>query len=201
MDFLVLIKWTTTTEGMGKGRKKKKKSKRIYRTSQKTINVFLESLLWESFPSLRITVRLTSLGGGSLPAVGAAQILICSHSCMSCLQGPQLSELVHFLLWELSMDFYIFHRHRVCLVDRVDLFCNLYNWWEFWVFFLSHTAPEFQLWFYFHLYMLVCSWGCPGGLGFAPVRASYGGGAAAWVAGVLTAPGTQGRWRLGQQEI
>ena len=77
----------------------------------------------------------------------------------SCLQCPQLTELVYFLLWELSMAFYIFHRHRVCLVDRVDLFCNLYNWWEFWVFFLSHTAPEFQLWFYFHFYMWVVHWG------------------------------------------
>ena len=43
----------------------------------------------------------------------------------SCLQCPQLSELVHFLLWELSMTFYIFHRHRVCLVDRVDLIWGL----------------------------------------------------------------------------
>ena len=48
----------------------------------------------------------------------------------SCLQCPQLSELVCFLLWELSMSFYIFHRHRVCLVDRVDLICSLYSWWE-----------------------------------------------------------------------
>ena len=39
------------------------------------------------------------------------------------------------------------------------------------------------------------------GLGFAPVRARCGGGAAAWVAGVLAAPGTQGSWRLGQQEM
>ena len=44
--------------------KKKKKSKRIYRTSQKIriINVFFESLLSESFPSLGVTVHLTSLG-------------------------------------------------------------------------------------------------------------------------------------------
>ena len=28
------------------------------------------------------------------------------------------------------MAFYIFHRHRVCLVDRVDLICSLYSWWE-----------------------------------------------------------------------
>ena len=47
-----------------------------------------------------------------------------------CLQCPQLSELVHFLLWELSMTFYIFYRHRVCLVDHVDLICSLYSWWE-----------------------------------------------------------------------
>ena len=37
-------------------------------------------------------------------------------------------------------------------------------------------------------------------LGSAPVRASCGGSAAAWVAGVLAAPGTQGSWWLGQQE-
>ena len=28
------------------------------------------------------------------------------------------------------MTFYIFHRHRVCLVDLVDLICSLYSWWE-----------------------------------------------------------------------
>ena len=43
------------------------------------------------------------------PAVGAANILSWSYSYVFCLQGPQLSELVHFLLWELSMTFYIFH--------------------------------------------------------------------------------------------
>ena len=42
---------------------------------------------------------------------------------------------------------------------------------------------------------------CLGGLEFAPVRASCGGGTAAWVTGVLAAPGTQGSWQLGQQEI
>ena len=47
-----------------------------------------------------------------------------------CLQSPLPSELVCFLLWELSMSFYIFHRHRVCLVDRVDLICSLYSCWE-----------------------------------------------------------------------
>ena len=28
------------------------------------------------------------------------------------------------------MTFYIFHSHRVCLVDCVDLICSLYSWWE-----------------------------------------------------------------------
>ena len=60
LDFIVPIKSTTTTVGEKRG----KKSKRIYRTSQniRIINVFLESLLSESFPSLGVTVHLTSLG-------------------------------------------------------------------------------------------------------------------------------------------
>ena len=63
-----------------------KKSKRIYRTSQniKIINVSLESLLSESFPSLGVTVRLTLDALNTVlvsgPAVGAAQILIWSSS-------------------------------------------------------------------------------------------------------------------------
>ena len=61
---------STTTMGGGGGKRKKlkkkkvKKSKRVYRTSQNTriIKVFLASLLSESFPSLGVTVHLTSLG-------------------------------------------------------------------------------------------------------------------------------------------
>ena len=47
-----------------KSEKRKKKPQRVYRTSQNTriINVFLESLLSASFPSLGVTVCLTSLG-------------------------------------------------------------------------------------------------------------------------------------------
>ena len=61
LDFLVPIKLTPTTRG---GKKGLKKSKLIYRTSQKLkiIKVYLESLLSESFPALRIPVHLTSLG-------------------------------------------------------------------------------------------------------------------------------------------
>ena len=28
------------------------------------------------------------------------------------------------------MSFYILHRHRVSLVDHLDLICSLYSWWE-----------------------------------------------------------------------
>ena len=120
------IKSTTTTEG--------EKSYKIYRTGQKIriINVFLESLLSESFPTMGITVHLTSLG--CPPTLCWSLDLLWGHlrsssgpTVCSFLQCPQLSELAHFLLWKLSMAFYIFHRHRVCLFDHVDLTCNLYS--------------------------------------------------------------------------
>ena len=103
------------------------------------------------------------------------------------------------------MTFYIFHRHRVCLVDPVDLMCNLYSWWEG---FGSSSLAALPLGFNCGFISTsacgsstgVCSWGCPGGLGFAPVRVRCGGGAAAWVRGVQEVPGTQGSWQLGQQE-
>ena len=64
LDFIVPIKLTTTTEVEKKERRKKKKSKRIYRRSQniRIINVFLESLLPDSFVLLDVTVLLTSPG-------------------------------------------------------------------------------------------------------------------------------------------
>jgi len=81
----VPIKSTTTTEGG----KKEKESKRIYRTSQniRLINVFLESLLSESFPSLGLTVHLTSRMPSNTvlisgPALGTSQILTWSYSCV-----------------------------------------------------------------------------------------------------------------------
>ena len=39
------------------------------------------------------------------------------------------------------MTFYIFHRHRVCLVDLMDLICSLYNWWEGFGFSSLATLP------------------------------------------------------------
>ena len=107
----------------------------MYRTSQniRITNVFLESLLSESFSSLGVTVALTFLGC-PLTLCWSLDLLWGQLRCYSgptpvcsCHQCPQLLDLVHFLLWELLMSFYIFHRHRVCLVDRVDLICSLYS--------------------------------------------------------------------------
>ena len=104
------------------------------------------------------------------------------------------------------MAFYIFHRHSVCLVDRVDLIYSLYSWWEV---FGSSSLTTLALGFSCGFISIsacglstgVCSWGCPGGLGSPPGRTRCGGGAAAWVVGVLAASGTLGSCWLGQQEI
>ena len=106
-----------------------------------------------------------------------------------------------FLLWELSVIFYIFHRQSLGFNLQVTQLVG-----RFQVFFLSHTAPGFQLWFYFHLCMWAIHWYLASeaaleDLGLPPVRARCGGGAAAWVAGALAAPGTHGSRGLGQQEV
>ena len=120
------LKSTTTTE-WGERKKRKKIQKNLQNTSKNKNNkCFLESLLSESFPSLRATspphfprmASNTVLISG--PVVGAVQILIWSYSMFLPLMSTAI-RTSDFLLWELSMTFYIFHRHRVCLVDRMDL--------------------------------------------------------------------------------
>ena len=175
------------------------------------MHVFLESLLSGSFPSLGhnpppLPMMPSSTVLISGPAVVAAQILIWSSFYVSCLQCPQLSELLCFLLWARSVFFHIHHRQTVCLVDGMDLTCSLYSWWEgFGSFSLATLALGFSCGFISTSACGsstgVCSRGCPIGLGFAPVRARCGGGAAAWVAGILATPGIQRSWWLGQQEI
>jgi len=64
------------------------------------------------------------------PAVGAAQTRIWSYSVFLPPMFTAGRTGAFFFLWELSMSFYIFHRHRVFLVDCVDLICSLYSWWE-----------------------------------------------------------------------
>ena len=93
------------------------------------------------------------------------------------------------------MIFYTFHRHRICLVDHVDLICSLYSWWEG---FGSSSLATLPLGFNCVLYPPLHV-DCP--LGFAPVRPAVEVVQLLWVSGVLSAPGTQGSWQLGQQEI
>ena len=148
---------------------------------------FLSHCCQSPFPSRGVTVHLTSLGCPSTllisgPAVGAAQILIWSYSCVFL---PPMSTAIRASAFFLCVG--------KCL----------YSWWDGFVSSFLATLPMgFNCGFISTSTRGsstgVCSWGCPGGLGFAPV---YGGGAAAWVAGVLAAPGTQGNWWLGQQDI
>ena len=122
--------------------------KRIYRTSQKIriSNVFLSLCCQSPFPrwesqSTYLPRMLSNAVLISGHAVGTAQILIWSYSCVFLPPMSTAIKLVHFLLWELSMTFYIFHRHRVCLVERVDLICSLYSWWEGFGSYSSATLP------------------------------------------------------------
>ena len=66
------------------------------------------------------------------------------------------------------MAFYIFRRHRVCLVDHVDLICSMYSWWEGFGSSLATLPLGFPLWFYFHLCMWIVHWD------FAPEAALEG---------------------------
>ena len=61
---------------------------------------------------------------------------------------------------------------------------------RFWVFFLSHTDPGFQLWYYFLLYMWVVHWS------LAPEVALEGLGLPLWGPGVEVVQllGSQGFW-------
>ena len=113
------------------------------------------------------------------PAVGAAQILIWSYSCVFL---PPMSKAIRTSVFSfvgaLSV-LYTFHRHRVCLVDCVDLICSLYKWWECSrSSSLSTLALGFNCGFTFTSacgsLTGVCSWGCPGGCGSALVRARCG---------------------------
>jgi len=74
-----------------------------------------------------------------------------------------------------------------CLIV-CNIISSLYSWWEGFASFSLATLPlgfncGFTSTSVCGSSTGVCSWGCPGGLGFAPVRVKCGGGAAAWVAG------------------
>ena len=199
------------------GKREKKKRKKIQKNLQnKSKHKNSKYFSWVSAASI-----LSLAGSNSLPHptrvasntalvsgsdVGASQTLILSYSCVLLSPMSTAIRTSVFSLWELSMSSYIFHRHRVCLADHVDLIFSLYSFWEG---FGSSSLATLLLGFNCGFISTsacglstgICSWSCPGGLGSAPVRARCGGGAGAWVTGVLEAPGTQRSWRLEQQEI
>ena len=161
------IKLTTTTGGeRGKRKKKKNVQKNLQNKSKHKNN---KCFSWVT------AVRVLSLAGNhsppylprihsntviSGPAVGAAQILICSY--FSVFLPPMSTAIrtsVFSFVGALNDLVYIpqtqslpswscgFNLQLIQLVGR------------FWVFFLSHTAPWFQLWFYSHLCMWLFHWG------------------------------------------
>ena len=89
------------------------------------------------------------------------------------------------------MTFYIFHKHRVCLVDHVDLICSLCSWWEGFESSSLATVPlSFNNSFISPLH--VC---CP--LGFASEAALEDLGLPLWGPGVEVVQllGLQGFWQ------
>ena len=137
---------------------------------------------------------------------GAAQILIWSYSCVFL---PPISTAIRTSLFSfvgaLNVLLYIPETQRLpsWLCGFNLQFMQLVG--RFWVFFLATLPLGFNCGSISTsscgLSTGVCSWGCPGGLGSAQVRAKCGGGGAAWVTRVLAASGTQGSWQLGKQEI
>jgi len=146
----------------------------------------------------------TALTSG--PAVGAAQILIWSYSYVFLpSMFTAIRTCVSSFVRALSDLLYISQTQSLPSWS-CGFILQLYSWWEG---FGSSSLVTLPLGFNCDFISTsacgsstgVCSWGCPGGLWFAPVRTRCGGGAAAWVTRVLAAPGTQGSWQPGQQEI
>ena len=130
---------STTKKGWGEGKKRKKKKipKNLQNKSKHKNN---KNFSWVT------AVRVLSLTGShspphlprmpsntvlvSRPAVGAAQILIWSYSCVFL---PPMSTAIRTsvfsLVGTLSVLF-IYSIDTVCLVDCVDLICSLYSWLE-----------------------------------------------------------------------
>ena len=163
----VPIKSTTTTGGRGGGKKRKKMQKNLQKKSKHKNN---KCLSWvtavrglsltrsHSPPHLPGMPSNTVLISG--PAVGAAQILICSCSCVFLSPTSTAVRTTAFSFVGALND--LLHIPQTQGLPSWSCGFNLQlvqleGW--FWVFFLSPTAPGFQLWFYFHLRMWVVHWG------------------------------------------
>ena len=100
----------------------------------------------------------TVLNSGS--AVGAAQILIWSYSCVFL---PPMSTIIRTSVFSFvgALNVFLYIPHTWSLPSwscGFNLLLILLVG-KFWVIFISHTAHGFQLWFYFHLCMWVIHWG------------------------------------------
>ena len=149
---------------------------------------------------LGVTVHLTSLGCPptlliSGPAVGAAQILIC---CYSVFLPPVFTDIrtSAFSFVGALNDLLYIPQTQGLPGWSCGFNLNVYSWWEgVWSSSLVTLPLGFNCGFIstsgYGSSTGVCSWGCPGGFGFPPVRARCGGGAAPGVTGILAAPGTQ----------
>ena len=95
----------------------------------------------------------------SRPAVEAAQILIWSYSYVFL---PPMSTAIKTSAFSFVEDLIVLlHIPQTQNLPSWSLGFNLQLVQlvgGFWVLFLSHTAPGFQLWFYFHLCMWVTHW-------------------------------------------
>ena len=113
---------------------------------------------WESQPTLLPGMPSnTVLISG--PAVGAAQVLIGSYSCVFL---PPMSTATRASAFS-SVGALNGHSHTPQTQSRPSWSCGfnlqlMQLVGRSWVFFLSPTAPGFQLWSYFHLYMWVIHW-------------------------------------------
>ena len=126
------------------------------------------------------------------PAVGAAQILILSLSYVFL---PPMSTAIRTsefsFMGTLNDLLYIPSTQSLLSWSCGFNLQLLYLVGIFWVFFLSHTAPVFQLWFYFHLYIWVVYWG------LGPEDTLEGLGSPLWGPGVEVVQllGSQGYWQ------
>ena len=94
------------------------------------------------------------------PAVGAAQILIWSYSYVFLSPMSTAIRTSAFSFVGVLNDLLYIPQTQSLLSWSCRFNLQLVQLMgKFWVFFLRHTAPGFQLWFYFHLWLWVIHWG------------------------------------------
>ena len=187
-----------------KRKRKEKIQKKLQNKSKYKNNKFFSWVNAVSFLSLSGTHSLPHLPWMpcnnvlvSGPAAGAAQTLIWSSSCVFLLpMSTDIRTSAFSFVGALNVLLYI-PQTQSLPSWTCGFHLQLYSSWER---FGSSSSTTLPLGFTCGFISTsacgsstgVCSWGCPGGLGSAPMSAKCGDGAAAWVMGVLAAWGTQG---------